>query len=354
MTVSVFDHPILSGLLGEEKLAPLFTARAEIDALLRFEAALAEAEAEEGVIPQKAAQAIASVLAGFHPDVAALKTGTARDGVMVPALLAQLREKLAAVHRPCLHFGATSQDAIDTGLALRLNAAMQQLGARLDQLVEALEALERRDGGLEVMAHTRMQAAIVVPAGRKIRAWREPLARHRIRLETVAQSVAILSFGGAAGTLDKLGEKAPSVAARLADKLGLRLVAHARHSERDAAGDFAALLSLITGSLGKMGQDIALMAQSEVDTLRLAGAGGSSAMAHKKNPVKAEALVALARFNATILSGMHQALVHENERSGAAWTLEWMLLPQMVMAAGAALRLAGEAVEGMSFVARKE
>ncbi|TIV46791.1 MAG: 3-carboxy-cis,cis-muconate cycloisomerase, partial [Mesorhizobium sp.] len=132
----------------------------------------------------------------------------------------------------------------------------------------------------------------------------------------------------------------PAVRAALAAKLGLA-DAPQWHSQRDALAEFAGWLSLVAGSLGKFGQDIALMAQGESD-IKLAGAGGSSAMPHKQNPVKAEALVALARFSATQLSGVHQALVHEQERSGAAWTLEWLILPQMVVATAAALRLAAE------------
>jgi 3-carboxy-cis,cis-muconate cycloisomerase len=149
-----------------------------------------------------------------------------------------------------------------------------------------------------------------------------------------------VQFGGAAGTLEKLGDKGPAVRAALAAKLGLG-DAPQWHSQRDALAEFASLLSLITGSLGKFGQDVALMAQAGSE-ITLSGGGGSSAMPHKQNPVKAEALVALARFNATQLSGMHQALVHEQERSGAAWTLEWLLLPQMAVATAAALRLAAE------------
>jgi 3-carboxy-cis,cis-muconate cycloisomerase len=130
------------------------------------------------------------------------------------------------------------------------------------------------------------------------------------------------------------------VRAALAGKLGLG-DAPQWHSQRDGLAELAGWLSLVTGSLGKFGQDLALMAQVGSD-IKLSGGGSSSAMPHKQNPVKAEALVALARFNAVQLSGMHQALVHEQERSGAAWTLEWLILPQMVVATAAALRLAAE------------
>jgi 3-carboxy-cis,cis-muconate cycloisomerase len=170
--------------------------------------------------------------------------------------------------------------------------------------------------------------------------------RHRDRISTLENEVAILHFGGAVGSLDKLGDKGVGVARRLATKLGLRAILRARHSERDGQAALASWLSLVTGALGKMGQDIALMAQTEMGEIRLAsGGGGSSALPHKVNPVGAEMLVTLARFNATMVSGMHQSLVHENERSGAAWTLEWMLLPQMVVATGAATRTAKALLE---------
>ncbi|WP_295806090.1 3-carboxy-cis,cis-muconate cycloisomerase [uncultured Nitratireductor sp.] len=349
MTISVFDHPILSGLLGDEALAQHFSARAEIDAMMRFEAELAMAEAQEGVIPHNAAKEIAALANAFGPEIAGLKAGAARDGVAVPALVAQMRAALPQIARPHLHFGATSQDVIDTGFALRVRDAVSILSQRLAELVKTLKSLETREGQIEVMAHTRMQAAVPVPAARKIRSWHEPLSRGAKRLEVALDGIAVLHFAGAAGTLDKLGDKGDAVAERLAASLNLALPGHPRHSERDGIAAFAAALSQITGSLGKMGQDIALGAQSELGEIELATGGGSSAMPHKKNPVAAEALVTFARFNATLVGGMHQALVHENERSGAAWTLEWMLLPQMIVATGAATLKSAELIDGLTF-----
>ncbi len=353
MPLSPFDHPFLSGLLGDAEVGVLLTGEADLDAMLSFEAALAEAEAAEGVVEPSAADAIVARLSGFVPDMEKLKAGLARDGVAGPELVRQLREHVGGEAAANVHFGATSQDLADTSLALRLRAILDLFGRRLNTLTGALAGLEARDGAIETMAHTRMQAAIPVPASRKIRSWRDPLERHHARLASIADEVCVLSFGGAAGTLDKLGEKGPAVARRLAIALGLKAVVHARHSERDGMAELASWLSLVTGSLGKMGQDIALLAQSEVGEIKLAGGGGSSAMPHKVNPVGAEVLVTLARFNATLVSGMHQAQVHENERSGAAWTLEWMLLPQMLLATGAALRIATELVDGTRFVDRK-
>ena len=352
MSISPFDHPILSGLLGDEALAALFSADAELAAMLRFEAALAEAEGEAGVIPADAAEAIESALADYRPDFGRLRAAAARDGVAVPELVASLREAVGEPHAKHVHFGATSQDVIDSGLALRLSEALAILDARIGAVIDALGTLEARDGAIATMGHTRMQAAVSVPAVRKIASWRDPLSRHRARLAEVREGVLLLHFGGASGTLDKLGDKAEEVSAGLGRRLGLPVPPRARHSERDGIVAFASWLSLVTGSLGKMGHDVALLAQSEVGEVKLASGGGSSAMPHKVNPVGAETLVALARFNATLVSGMHQSLVHENERSGAAWTLEWMLLPQMVVATGAALRVAADLAAAIGFVRR--
>ncbi len=353
MTISPFDHPFLSGLLGDEEAGSSFSVQADIAAMLSFERALAGAEAGEGVIAGDAAAAIASALDAFEPDIAGLRAGAARDGVVVPELVRQLRAAVGEPHASRVHFGATSQDVIDTSLALRLARAIAIVDARLAALVGQLARLEARDGTVETMAHTRMQAAIPVPASRKIASWREPLERHRERLAPVREDVCILHFGGAAGTLEKLGEAAPAVTRRLAEKLGLRVLPRARHSERDGIVAFASWLSMVTGSLGKMGQDIALMTQSEVGEVKLSSGGGSSAMPHKVNPVGAETLVALARFNATLVAAMHHAMVHENERSGAAWTLEWLTLPQMTIATAAALRTAEALVASLGFQPRR-
>lgn len=349
MTASPFDHAFLSGLLGDEETGACLTADADVAAMIRFERALAEAEGAEDVIPSEAAEKIAAVAIPFRPDMALLREGTRRDGVVIPELVRQLRAAVGEPHAKFVHFGATSQDAIDTSLALRLSAMLDIVGARLSRTIDALDALARRDGGRRVMAHTRMQAALPVDAARKIFSWRDPLVRHQARLVSVRDHVGVLHFGGPVGSLEALGDKADAVVRRLAAALGLVPPHRPRHSERDGMAELASFLSLVTGSLGKMGHDVALLAQSEVGEIRLASGGGSSAMAHKVNPVAAEVLVALARFNATLVAGMHQSLVHENERSGAAWTLEWMLLPQMAIATGVALLTAERLVGDISF-----
>jgi 3-carboxy-cis,cis-muconate cycloisomerase len=337
MSVSVFDHPWLSALLGDEEIARHFTAEAELGAMLEFEVALAMAEAELGFIPMEAAQAIAATALSFQPDLPALAAGTARDGMVVPEWVRQLRQAIGAPHGDHVHFGSTSQDVLDTSLILRLRPVLDILAARLNAFDSRLAALAGDHGAMPAMARTRMQRALPITWADRIAAWRAPFTRHQKRLKELTPRLLVVQFGGPVGTLDRFGDKGPSVAAALASRLDLAVPAISWHSARDTLTELAGWLSLLTGSLGKIGQDVALMAQNEIADVTVAGGGQSSAMHHKQNPVLAEILVALARFNATQVSAMHQALVHEQERSGAAWTLEWMVLPQMTMAAGAAL-----------------
>jgi 3-carboxy-cis,cis-muconate cycloisomerase len=342
MAASALDHPLLSQLLGDEDSAAYFTVEAEVAEMLRFEIALARAEGAEGIIPKAAAKAITGHLSSFKPKVAAIAKATARDGVVGGEFVKQLRAHVGPPHNEHVHVGATSQDVVDTGLVLRLHAVTEVLGQRLRTLIDALEHLSARFGGHRLIGRTRMQDAVPITVGSRVETWSAPLARDLARLDELRPRLLVLQFGGAAGTLDKLDNKGRDVAARMAKELGLGLPPRSWHTQRDGIAEFANWLVLVAGTVGKMGQDIALMAQNSVGEIRLADAGGSSAMPHKQNPVKAEVLVALARYVATLQPGISQALIHEQERSGAAWTLEWLVLPQMVVATGAALRTAIE------------
>jgi 3-carboxy-cis,cis-muconate cycloisomerase len=336
MSVSPFDHPILSSLLGDAEIAVYFSVDAEITAMLSFESALAQAEAAEGLIPKDHAERIADRLRGFVPDRQALAEAVADDGVVVPELVAQLRRAVGGEAARSVHWGSTSQDVIDSAAFIRLSRAAAILGERLSLLLGALDALAKRSEGRTIDGHTRMQIARPIAIAHKLDEWRSPLAR----LWAKRPPRLPVQLGGAVGNRAELGDKAQAVADRVADALGLERADRASHADRDRLAELAHWLSAVTGILGKLGQDVALMAQNEVAQITLASGGKSSAMPGKCNPVKAEVLVTLARFNSTQLSGVHSALVHEYERSGAAWTLEWMLLPQMAVATGAALRTA--------------
>ncbi|WP_137130855.1 3-carboxy-cis,cis-muconate cycloisomerase [Rhizobium sp. FY34] len=352
MSIFAFDHPFLSGLLGDEETGALFAAQADIAAMLAFERALALAEGEAGLIPAEAARQIDKTCGSFRPDMSGLRHGVAKDGVVVVELVKQLRGAVGGDDAQHVHLGATSQDVIDTSLILRLKGVLSLFSNRLSELEQQLHELDARFGAHSLMGHTRMQAAIPITVADRIQSWSLPISRHRARLDALLAAGLPVQFGGAAGTLDRLGDKASEVRQRLATHLGL-VDQPQWQSQRDIMVEIADLFSLISGSLGKMGQDVALLAQMGGE-ITLSGGGGSSAMAHKQNPVAAEALVSLARYNAVQVSGMHQSMVHEQERSGAAWTLEWMLLPSMAMATGVSLRLALDLVSKIQSLGRQE
>ena len=346
MSVSPFDSPLLAGLLGDESVAAAFSVEAEVSAMHAFEAALAQAEAGEGVIPVDAAAAIVAGLADFAPDLAALGAATARNGVVGVDYVRQLRDHIGAPHGQNVHFGATSQDLVDTALVLRLKTVLGDLDLRLAGIVQALDVLDAKFGSRALMGHTRMQKALPITVSDRIKTWRGPLLRHQVRLAELRPRLLRVQFGGAVGTRDKLGDKGVAVANRLADALGLGRAETAWHSGRDTIVELSGWCALVSGSLGKIGADIALQAQAGSEIVLEQG-GGSSAMPHKSNPVSAEMLVTLARFTATLSGGMNQALVHEQERSGAAWTLEWLLLPQQLAATGAGLRHAAALIDSI-------
>lgn len=351
MSVSVFEHPFLRQLLGDDQIAAFFTAEADIAAMLHFEAALAGAQAELGFISHDAAAAIAQAASRLVLAPAELSAAVARDGVVIPDLVRRLRAEVGEPHAASVHKGSTSQDVIDTSLFLRLKAASAVLLERLDALVAGFDQLAGSSGGLVLYGHTRMQRARPITLAHKVAAWRDPLVRSRARFAGLAEVLFRVQLGGAVGNRAELGSQANAIVDGVAARLGLGPAPRAAHAERDAIAAYGHWCVLVAGALGKFGADVALMAQSEIAEVTIAGGGGSSAMPEKNNPVGAEILVTLARFAVTLQAGLDQALVHENERSGAAWTLEWMILPQLVVTAGASTRTGLALLEALRFPA---
>ena len=330
-----------AALLSDPEVAALLDDDAQARAMVRVERALAAVEGRLGVIEPAAATAIDQRLAGFAPDLAGLARGTGEAGVPVPALVGQLRSEIGGEAARFVHWGATSQDVIDTALVLQLREALALLERRLSEVIAALGELADAHRATVAVARTRFQQAVPTSIGLKAAVWLAPLLRHRTRLAELRPRLLVVQFGGAAGNLSALGDQGIAVMEGLAGELGLRCPALPWHAQRDTLAELASWLALVTGSLGKLGLDLLLLAQSEVGELREARGGGSSTMPQKANPVLSEALVTLARRNATLLAGMFQAMPHALERDGAAWQLEWAVLPDMVETTAAALAHAG-------------
>jgi 3-carboxy-cis,cis-muconate cycloisomerase len=320
-----------SSLWRDARIDEIFEPAAEISALLRFEVALARSQAAQGLISDAAATAIAELCATFTPDLAALNGGIARDGMVVPELVSQLRGALPEEYRDALHFRSTSQDAIDTCLILQLRAVIGILETRLEESLNSLDNLNKKFADVAQTGRTRMQRALPLKAGDRIAAWKAPLQRDLERLGALKTSLLVLQIGGPIGT-----DPSPW-ADRLGELLELRVPQRSWHTARDELANFASWLSLVSGTVGKIAMDFAMMAQNEIGEVTIVGGGRSSAMHHKSNPVQAEVLVAIGRCNAALLGGFHQSLIHEQERSGSAWALEWIILPDMASHTGACL-----------------
>lgn len=329
---------LLSALAGDPEIELLLSDQEQLSTMLAVEAALAGASADAGLISQDAALAITAAVENFQPDWPELEAGMSLDGVVVPALVSQLRHHLADEYRTALHKGATSQDIIDTALMLQIAKVLDLYEARLTALLSRLDHLAQQNADRPLMAHTRMQIALPTTWGAKLATWSDPLQRHLRAISAMRRSLLVIQLGGPVGDRGSFNSHGDAIAKGMARRLDLGLAAP-WHTTRDPIIALGNLLALISGSLGKIGADVTLLAQNEIAALRLEGGGGSSAMAHKSNPVNAEVLVALARYNGGLAGTLQQAVVHENERSGAAWTLEWLTLPPMLVTTGASLRL---------------
>lgn len=337
----------LAAVAGDDEVSARLGEARQIEDMLRVEAAHARALGAVGQVPKDVAEAAAGAIAAARIDTGRLAREAAADGVPVPSLSRQLHEAVPDMLHGAVHGGLTSQDVMDTALVLALKDILELFEARLGRVEAALDGLNDRFGKAPLMARTRMQAALPVTVGDRVALWRRPHSAHRERLAGLRPRLLALQLGGPVGTRGSFGGQGGAIARAMADELGLAEPGASWHTDRSTLAELGGWLSMVTGSLGKMGHDIALMAQQGVDAARLGRGGSSSAMAHKVNPVAAELLVTLARFNSVQLPGLHLALDHEQERSGAAWTLEWLILPPMLVATGAALNRASGLLAGL-------
>ncbi len=335
MSFTLASSSLLAPLVGDVELAALFDAPADHAAMLAFERELAAAQAGLGLMPADAARALGQTLTELTAARAPPALEFVRDGLAAPAWVEAIRERLAPELRAHFHRGVTSQDLVDSSLMLRAKQAFALLAARLAALEDRLERLSARHGERRLDGRTRLQRAQPIRVADRLAVWQQGLAGAAGRIAALDFPVQL---GGPVGTLASFGPHGNALRAALAQRLALSDPGLCWHAAREPVVRLAETASVLTGALGKLGLDAGLMAQNGIDELTLVDGGRSSSMAHKRNPVHAEILVALARHNAGLLGGAHQALLHEQERSGAAWTLEWLTLPPMIVGAGAATR----------------
>jgi 3-carboxy-cis,cis-muconate cycloisomerase len=321
--------------------------------MLDFEAALARAEAATGVIPAGAADTITQACQAQAFDLGALAEAATRSGnlaiPLVKALTAHVAKTDAEAAR-YVHWGATSQDVIDTATVLSLRAAIDALLPDVDRAIAGFAKLARAHRATAMVARTWLQHALPMPFGLKLAEYAAALHRSRTRLQRLRGEALALQFGGAAGTLAALGDKGWQVAERLAQELKLTLPEAPWHTHRDRIAEAASVLAILTGSCGKIARDVSLMMQTDVAEAfepSGEGRGGSSTMPHKRNPVAAATALAAATMAPNLAATIFAAQVQEHERSAGPWHAEWPTLPMLQLVTSGALAAIVDIAEGM-------
>jgi 3-carboxy-cis,cis-muconate cycloisomerase len=323
-------------LFGSAECELLYSDSACLQMLLRFAAVLADVEAAAGVIPQQAADAILAKCRADLFDLAELRKQTGLAGNLAIPVVKQLTALVAAGNKEAagfVHWGATSQDAMDTGAVAQLSVALDFYERELAHLSNTLASLAALHRSTMVVARTWMQQALPTSFGLIVAGWLDALLRDRKRLQEMRPRVLTLQFGGAVGSLAALGEKGPVVAKALAQELKLSLPAVPWHAHRDRMAEAAAFFGLSVGTLGKIARDISLYAQTEVGELaepEAAGRGGSSTMPQKNNPVTCAVVLAAAQRVPGLVSTMLSVMPQEYQRGLGGWHAEWEVLPEIV------------------------
>ncbi len=339
---------IFDGFLSTPEAVAAFDGPNFVSAMLRFEAALARAQAAAGIIPAPAATSIIGTCKVELFDVARIVRESASAGSLAIPLVRSLKETVGLFNPDAVawvHYGSTSQDVIDTAMALATRDVLRLIDEDTRRCVDALVALAESHAATPILARTLMQPACVTSFGFKCAGWAAPLARSRQRLQQAAVQAFKLQLGGTAGTLEKMQGKGGQLVAQMAAELGLGVPQASWHAQRDEWLALGCELGLLTGSLGKIGKDISLMSQAEVAEVaepHEPGRGSPAAMPHKHNPVASMVALAAAQRAPQRVAALLAAMPQEHERALGAWQAELAEWPQLVMAAhGSARALAG-------------
>src|SRR5499426_1196712 len=349
MASTVFDSAIFRDAFAAADMRQIFSEAETVARYVEVEVALAQAEARLGLIPQPAADSIKRLASAKDVDLDQLRQSTNVVGYPIVGLVAQLAKQCGDAGR-YLHWGATTQDIMDTAAVLQIQAALALIDEDLAALDRSLAHLASTHRATVMAGRTHLQHALPITFGYKAAVWLSALVRHRQRLAEIRPRVLVGQFAGAAGTLASLGEKGLAVHDALMAELGLGSAAIPWHVGRDNVAEAVSLLALIAGSLAKIATDIMLMMQTEVAEAFEPfeeGRGSSSTMPQKRNPIACELIIAAAGIVRQQAGLMFAAMPADHERATGPWHLEWMALPEAFLAAGAALKHARAMLGGL-------
>ncbi|AKF45609.1 3-carboxy-cis,cis-muconate cycloisomerase [Pseudomonas fragariae (ex Marin et al. 2024)] len=353
------SNQLFDAYFMQPEMREIFSDEGRVQGMLDFEAALARAQARVGLIPPEVVADIELSCDArlFDFDALAIAIGSAGNSAipLVKALGKQIAARSAEAER-YVHMGATSQDVMDSGLILQLRRAIVLLEHDLTRLADAMAEQAQHHAGTPLAGRTWLQQATPVTLGMKIAGWLGAVTRHRQRLNEIKPRLLCLQFGGASGSLAALGDQAFSVAEALAGELQLELPEQPWHTQRDRLVEFASLLGLIAGSLGKLGRDVSLLMQTEVGEVfepSAPGKGGSSTMPHKRNPVGAAVMISTATRAPGLVATMLAAMPQEHERSLGLWHAEWETLPELCCLVSGSLQQALQVIPGLQVDAER-
>lgn len=337
MSISLLQSSLYGPLFGDKALAVRLSDVRFVQRMVLFERKLALVQGQLGIIPEKAGQEIDRSLDGIVVAPETLAEGVVGAGVPVPALVTVLRGEVAFDAGQWLHWGATSQDVIDTAHVLGLAEALDVLEPRLCGLIDALETQSTAHAETLMAGRTRSQIATPITFGLRIAQWAAPLIELEQGLGDMRVKALKVQFGGASGANTAVAPHGAAITEALAAALGLQ-PSPPWHTNRLGLRFAADWLLHLSDALAKMAGDLILLMRSEIGEVRAGQGGGSSTMPQKQNPVTAETICVLATLARGAHAGLMASGAHAEERDGTRWPVEWMLLPQMLVMAGAALR----------------
>jgi 3-carboxy-cis,cis-muconate cycloisomerase len=345
--------PLLAPMLSSAAMRAVCDDASHLQFMLDFEAALARSESMVGIVPPSAAQAIAKACKADGFDLGALAEAATRSGNLAIPLVKALTSAVATSDKDAarfVHWGATSQDVIDTATMLTLRAAIDALLSDLGRAIAGFARQAEQHRTTAVVARTWLQHALPMPFGLKLAEYAAALHRSRVRLQHLKSHTLALQFGGAAGTLAALGDQGWKVAEGLSEILQLPLPEAPWHSHRDRIAEAASVLAIIAGTCGKIARDVQLMMQTDVAEAfepSGEGRGGSSTMPHKRNPVAAASAIAAATMAPNLAATIFAAQVGDHERSAGPWHAEWPTLPTLLLVTSGALAAIVDIAEGL-------
>jgi 3-carboxy-cis,cis-muconate cycloisomerase len=349
MASTVVDSILFRDAFGTARMRAVFSDHALIQRYIDVEVALAKAEARAGVIPSDAAEVIARESTIERIDFDHMREETDIVGYPILPLVHQLVEMCGDAGR-YVHWGATTQDIMDTAVALQVRDALDSIDDDIRELRTILADLAKKHRDTPMAGRTHLQQALPVTFGYKVAIWLAMFDRHQVRLKEMRERVAVVEFGGAAGTLASLGDKGFEVQKALAEELKLGVPATTWHVARDGFAEAVNLLALITGSLGKIALDVMIMASTEFAEVYepfVKGRGASSTMPQKRNPISSELMLAAAKAVRQHAGLMIDAMIQDFERATGPWHAEWIAIPESFILTSGALHQAKFALGGL-------